>query len=116
MILTMFLYEISNESPYAGSDAWQNRMIDTIHAYELRKPKQHPVGYTGDWTIANSTLMVKQSGLGISGGLEITVPRMKMIHPIGEGDRTKIVITDTGPIYGVWEETEYGHGNHSRGD
>jgi hypothetical protein len=39
------LYEISNES---GSYAtqWQYHMIDFIHQYEARKPKQHPVGMT----------------------------------------------------------------------
>ena len=52
--LDNILYEISNESE-TPSIAWQNMIIDTIHAYEKRKPKQHPVGMntTVQWGIGN---------------------------------------------------------------
>ncbi len=42
------LYEISNEDP-AGDAGWQHHMIDTIHDYEMTKPRQHPVGMTFPW-------------------------------------------------------------------
>lgn len=39
------LYEICNESG-AFSTAWQYHLIRLVKAYELQKPKQHPVGMT----------------------------------------------------------------------
>jgi len=42
------LYEISNESDPA-SLAWQDHLVEFIHAYEHTKPKQHPVGITAMW-------------------------------------------------------------------
>lgn len=38
------LYEVCNEG---GGKAWDWFVIDTIHAYEQTKPKQHPAGITG---------------------------------------------------------------------
>lgn len=92
------LYEISNESPYAGSDAWQKRMIDTIHAYEMRKPKQHPVGYTGDWTIPNSNLWTSNADW-ISPGAGNNGSGYQNDPPAGDG--SKVVITDSDHLWGV---------------
>ena len=108
------LYEISNESPYAGSDAWQNRMIDTIHAYELRKPKQHPVGYTGDWTIANSTLWSSKADW-VSPAAGNNGTAYENDPPIGEGDRTKIVITDTDHLWGMGGDRIWAWKSFTRG-
>lgn len=49
------LFEICNESN-GGPEytAWQNHMIDLIHAYEATKPKQHPVGFTVPWPGGNN--------------------------------------------------------------
>ena len=43
------LYEISNES-HGGSVEWHYHMINFIHEYEKKKPKQHPVGMTFLWS------------------------------------------------------------------
>jgi hypothetical protein len=44
------LYEIVNESNGCmDSVAWQNHLIDYIHAYEEGKGKRHPVGFTTPW-------------------------------------------------------------------
>ena len=37
------LYEVINEG---GSVEWQCHVVDTVHGYEARKAKQHPVGMT----------------------------------------------------------------------
>lgn len=92
------LYEISNESPYKGSDAWQKRMIDTIHAYELRKSKQHPVGYTGDWTIPNSSLWSSHADW-ISPGAGNNGNEYENDPPTGDG--LKVVITDSDHLWGM---------------
>ena len=42
------VFEIGNEC-HGGSTAWQYRMIDVIHRYEQKKPKQHPVWMTFQW-------------------------------------------------------------------
>lgn len=53
------LYEISNES-HGGSLAWQTHLVDLIHSYESRKPRQHPVGISalgdGKEIVANDGL------------------------------------------------------------
>jgi len=38
------LYEVINEG---GEKEWDWWVVDTVHEYERRKPKQHPVGITG---------------------------------------------------------------------
>jgi uncharacterized protein DUF6298 len=43
------LYEISNEGN-ESSYQWQCRLIDFIHEYEGKKPKQHAVGMTALWS------------------------------------------------------------------
>ena len=102
------LYEVSNES-WSGSQDWQYRVIDTLKAYERRKPKQHPVGmsveYPGgdnselfashaDWVSVNGT---------DSGGYDYRYnPR--------PNDGTKVILNDTDHLWGnggdatwVWE-------------
>ena len=101
--LDNILYEIGNECsmPSASqTDPWIRMMIDTIHAYELRKPKQHPVGYTGDWTIPNSFMTSADNhsefiafAAGNNGNAYETDP------PAADG--SKVVIMDTDHLWGV---------------
>ena len=49
------LYEICNESEGgAAYVAWQNHMIDLIHAYEATKAKQHVVGFSVPYSASGS--------------------------------------------------------------
>jgi hypothetical protein len=92
------LFEISNESPYTGSKAWQNNLIDTIHSYELRKPKQHPVGYTGDWAILNNDLFASHADW-ISPAAGTNGNDYKSNPPASDG--TKVIIIDTDHLWGI---------------
>jgi hypothetical protein len=47
--LDNILFEISNESDDSSTE-WQYHLIRFIHAYERRKPNQHPVGMTALWS------------------------------------------------------------------
>ena len=93
------IWEISNESSYSGSLAWQRAMIDTIRNYEMReKPKQHPTWFTGDWWITNSQLFNSNAsaiapGAGPNGDLWQTSP------PDMGG--AKIIIADTDHLWGL---------------
>ncbi len=57
------LYEIANETTTYSTE-WQYHLIDFVHDYEKRKPKQHPVGMSfqafrrgkGDPVFTNETL------------------------------------------------------------
>ena len=93
------LWEVSNETSYSGSEIWERRIIDTVHAYENRKPKQHPVGFTGDWypPILNPTLFASNAdwispGAGSNGEIWKT-------SPPDSGGR-KVVINDTDHLWG----------------
>jgi hypothetical protein len=93
------IWEVSNESSYGGSDLWEKRIIDTVHAYELRKPKQHPVGFTGDWyaPILNPVLFGSRAdwispGGGNNGEIWKT-------DPPDSGGR-KVVLNDTDHLWG----------------
>ncbi|MDP1676606.1 MAG: DUF6298 domain-containing protein [Bacteroidota bacterium] len=98
------LYEICNEA-YTGSSssstAWQYLMIDTIHAYESRKPKQHPVGMTAQWPdltgngYANSILFASDADWispNSDGGYMDDIP---------SATGAKVIILDTDHLWGV---------------
>lgn len=97
------LYEICNEA-YTGSSssstAWQYLMIDSIHAYESRKPKQHPVGMTAQWpdfdggNFANNALFASNADW-ISPNWNNYTENM----PPATG--AKVIILDTDHIWGV---------------
>ena len=44
------LYEVTNEG---GDKDWDRFVVETVHAYEKTKPKQHPVGLTGHGSETN---------------------------------------------------------------
>ena len=93
------LWEVSNESSYPGSNLWEARIIDTIRAYESRKPKQHPIGFTADWNapILNGTVFASRAdwvspAAGNNGDIWKT-------DPPDSGGR-KVVINDTDHLWG----------------
>jgi len=94
------LFEISNESE-APSIAWQYMMIDTIHAYEKRKPKQHPVGMvsTVPWGIGNydDALHSNADYLDPNDAYNI---RTDPVDPVTL-NVTKVHLSDTDHIFGI---------------
>ena len=95
--LDNILYEISNESP-PGSIQWQYALIDTIKAYEAKKPKQHPVGMTGDWWYSNSYLYASHADW-ISPAAGTNGTAYEDSPP--DNDGTKIIIIDTDHLWGI---------------
>lgn len=94
------IWEISNETSYNGSDQWERRIIDTIHAYERRKPKQHPVGFTGDWypPILNPALFASNADwISPGGGSNGDIWKDS---PPDSGGR-KVVFNDTDHLWGT---------------
>ena len=93
------LWEVSNESSYNGSDVWEQRIMDTVRAYEAGKPKQHPIGFTADWyaPLLNPTVFASNAdwvspGAGNNGNVW-------QIDPPDSGGR-KVVINDTDHLWG----------------
>jgi len=83
------LFEISNESDTSAL-AWQNHLVDFIHAYERTKPKQHPVGITAMWPGGSNGALFASPADWISpndSGGYFTDP------PAGDG--RKVIILDT---------------------
>lgn len=99
------LYEVCNEAEGSGQYAWQRLVIDSIHAYESRKPLQHVVWHTGDWGIANDSLFAGPAdavapGAGNNGTTWETTP------PDETG--RKVVIVDTDHLWGMVSDNEVG--------
>ena len=83
------LYEISNESDPA-SLAWQNHLVEFIHAYERTKPKHHPVGITAMWPGGSNGALFASAADWISPGDSGDYFRNP---PAGDGH--KVIILDT---------------------
>jgi hypothetical protein len=95
------LFEIANESNFEYSKDWQYHLIRFVKDYEKRKPKQHPVGMTGqsrsdneilwdsaaDWISPGSTGHTREEG------------PYKSDPPAASG--AKVVILDTDHIWGT---------------
>ena len=89
------LYEISNEN-HPGSTEWQYHMIDSIHAYEATKPKQHPVGMTFQYKGGSNQALFESPAEWISpnqqGGYRDSPPANK---------GRKVILTDTDHLWGI---------------
>jgi hypothetical protein len=87
-------YEISNEN-HPPSTAWQYHIIDFIHGYERRKPKQHPVGMTFQFQGGRNSALFASPADWISpnpeGGYRDNPP---------PGGR-KVVLNDTDHLWGI---------------
>ncbi|MGA9364573.1 MAG: T9SS type A sorting domain-containing protein [Bacteroidota bacterium] len=110
------IWEVSNESSYPGSEVWERRIIDTIRAYELRKPKQHPIGYTADWSapLLNEEVFSSRADW-ISPGAGNNGDIWKNDPPDSGG--AKVVINDTDHLWGnggdaVWVWKSFLRGNN----
>lgn len=102
------LYEISNES-WSGSQDWQYRVIDTIKAYELRKPKQHPVGMSVEYPGGDNAELFASHADWISvNGTASNGYDYRYNPPPNDG--SKVILNDTDHLWGnggdatwVWE-------------
>lgn len=81
------LYEIANEDVY-GTVAWQQHMIDWVHAYQNTKPHQHPVGmsWRGGPGSTNAELY--------SSSAEWVSPKASLTDPFA-ADGSKVSLLDT---------------------
>jgi Secretion system C-terminal sorting domain/Putative collagen-binding domain of a collagenase len=108
--LDNILFEVANEASMpneTATDPWIRMMVDTIHAYELRKPKQHPVGYSGDWTISNSKLTSSLNHSDFIGFAQGNNGTAYEINPPA-ADGNKVVILDTDHLWGIPDGTTNG--------
>jgi len=94
------LYEIGNEH-YADSAEWQYHIINLIHNYEVRKPKQHPVGITSGGG--------GQDRLGNGALFNSPADWISLRHESGQeyrdnppaADGSKVILTDTDHLWGL---------------
>jgi len=89
------LYEISNEN-HPPSTKWQYHMIDWIHGYERKLPKQHPVGMTFQYRGGKNRTLLESPADWISpnheGGYRDNPPA---------ADGRKVILTDTDHLWGI---------------
>jgi hypothetical protein len=84
------LYEISNESDDSSKE-WQYHLINYIHDYEAKKPKQHPVGMTPLWSgPASHPALLASPAQWISPQVDA-----KAVRNIPVSDGTKVSILDS---------------------
>jgi hypothetical protein len=96
------LYEIANES-HRASAAWQQHMVDYIHAYERSKPKQNPVVLSsvfdgGRGQAADIDLLFASRAEAVAPGSG-SHGEYKSDPPAADG--RKVVIADTDHLWGV---------------
>lgn len=91
------LWDICNECPPDSID-WQNHFIDFVKQYEANKPKQHPVGFTGDWWYSNDALFMSNADW-ISPGAGPTNGDAYLNDPPAS-DGKKVIILDSDHIWG----------------
>ncbi len=105
------LYEISNESDGRSRD-WQYEMVAFVHAYEQRRPKQHPVGmsvcYPGGrnedlWSSPAEWIAPKGS------------PADRYMDDPPASDGRKVVVVDTDHLWGVGGDADWAWKSFLRG-
>jgi hypothetical protein len=93
------LYEIANEGG-AYSKNWQHHMIRFIKAYEVDKPKQHPVGMTAGF-LSNSVLALSPADWISPGAIVWSDPHDPWITDPPAAGGSQVSITDTDHIVGA---------------
>ncbi|MEA3368254.1 MAG: DUF6298 domain-containing protein [Planctomycetota bacterium] len=95
------LYEISNEN-HPPSTKWQYHMIDFIHRYEKKRPKQHPVGMTFQYKGGRNRDLFEGPADWVSPNPSTDVPKgynYRDNPPPADG--RKVVLTDTDHLWGI---------------
>jgi len=95
------LYEISNEN-HPPSTKWQYHMIDFIHRYEKKRPKQHPVGMTFQYAGGRNRDLFEGPADWVSPNPNTDVPKPYNYRdnpPPADG--RKVVLADTDHLWGI---------------
>ena len=88
------LYEVTNEG---GNKDWDRFVVDTVHAYEKTKPKQHPVGLTGHGSESNDEMLASPADWFSPGSNQW--PDLKADPRAVDGK--KVSLLDTDHVFGV---------------
>ncbi|MEW5979755.1 MAG: DUF6298 domain-containing protein [Acidobacteriota bacterium] len=119
------LYEIANETTTYSTE-WQYHMIDFVHNYEKRKPKQHPVGISfiafrecdppftnemlfrsrAEWLSPYDACFLKLPGDDTCNGYGYDPP---------PADGSKVIISDTDHIFGIGGDRKWVWKSFTRG-
>jgi hypothetical protein len=96
--LDNIIWEISNESP-AESTAWQYEMIDFVKNYQAKKPKQHLIWMSAEYSDSNSPLFASQADIVSPMASQNTGWAYRDNPPAADGK--KIIINDTDHLDGM---------------
>ena len=88
------LYEVSNEG---GNKDWNWFIVDLVHEYERKKPKQHPIGITAHGHERLSTMVASRAEWVSPGSDDDAAYRTD--PPAADG--RKVSILDTDHVFGV---------------
>ena len=88
------LYEVTNEG---GDKDWDRFVVETVHAYEKTKPKQHPVGLTGHGSETNDEMLASPADWFSPGSSQW--PDLKTDPRAVDGK--KVSLLDTDHVFGV---------------
>jgi hypothetical protein len=88
------LYEVTNEE---GDKDWDHFVVETVHAYEKTKPKQHPVGLTGHGSETNDEMIASPADWFSPGSSQW--PDLKADPRAVDGK--KVSLLDTDHVFGV---------------
>jgi hypothetical protein len=92
------LYEIINEvENTARGFQWQEQMIDFVRAVERGKPKQHPIGNTGEGGSQLNPVLFASRADWISPG---NGPNRAYRYDPPVGDGSKVILADTDHLWG----------------
>lgn len=104
------LWEICNECT-PDSISWHNHMIAFIKQYQASKPKQHPVGFTGDWWYSNDALFASDADWVSPGAGPINGDAYLYDPPVNDG--RKVIILDSDHIWGSTSTAPISGADHS---
>ena len=112
------LFEISNETG-AYSTEWQYHMIRFIKEYERKKPKQHPVGmtfqYSGDaQQLGTNKLLFDSPADWISPNSNAADGHDYLLNP-PLADGTKVILLDTDHLWGIGGSADWAWKSFLRG-
>jgi len=95
------LYEISNEN-HPPSTKWHYHVIDFIHRYEKKRPKQHPVGMTFQYKGGRNRDLFEGPADWVSPNpsTDVSKPYNYRDNP-PPADGRKVVLTDTDHLWGI---------------
>jgi hypothetical protein len=108
------IWEILNEIPVGGRYLmWHLHMIDTVHAYEATRPKQHPVGMTAEGGSEDNRLLFASKAEWVAPGNGPS--EQYRVDPPDMGG-CKVVLADTDHMWGHGGSLDWVWKNALRGN